>query len=85
MNPFVKIEFDPASTVESELLSADAGKLSAVVYGHATWQEAVTINKMTRQIKQAREGVATPAFYSVCSSGLYGFCFADVGPSLSFT
>lgn len=48
MNPFAKIEFDPTATVGSELQSADAGKLSAIVYGLVTWKEAQAINLQTR-------------------------------------
>lgn len=82
MNPFAQIEFADKATVESELASADAAKLSAVVYGIASWGEAVKINELTRQLR--RLNGSSPAFYCVNSSGLFGFCFADLGPMLSF-
>lgn len=75
MNPFAKIEFDSGSTVESELAQSN---LSAVVYGMSSWSEAKRINNLTRATE------APMAFYCVNSSGLVGFCFADLGASLSF-
>ena len=82
MNPFVKIEFDDETTIESELTNPDAVQLSAVVYGITSWTEASKLNSMTRKLK--RKNGASPAFYCLNSSGLFGFCFADLGPILSF-
>ena len=61
--------------MENELAQSN---LSAVVYGMSSWQEAKRINKL------ARGSEGSTAFYCVNSSGLIGFCFADLGPSLSF-
>jgi len=82
MNPFVQIEFlaDSSSPQTIEALAERAKALnrhvSVIVEGFSTWASAAKLNAEVRAIGAV--------FYSVSSAGLYGFAFADLGPSLSY-
>lgn len=80
MNPFSKIEFaEDYPTIESleQLLAQNEGKYSAVVCSFQNWEDACTLNDLSRKY-------GLP-FYALKSSGLYAFAFADIGPQLTFT
>ena len=81
MNPFVELEFHSSPTTLAELLSLAATKgrsISAVIQGFDTWENAIELNR------QVRASESSLAFYSVNSSGLYGFAYADLGSSLTY-
>lgn len=79
MNPFVEIEFvaeqTPLATL-AEKAKAKGRHVCAVIQGFSTWAEAAKLNTEVRLIGAV--------FYSVSSSGLYGFAFADLGPVFSY-
>ena len=50
-----------------------------MIQGFDTWASVARLNAEVRKA----EG-STAAFYTVSSSGLYGFAFADLGPNFSY-
>ena len=79
MNTFVKIEFDEK---EDKLLDQVSQSLknesvAACVCGFTTLSQAKELNDQVRAISQV-------AFYCVNSSGLYGFCYADIGSDFEY-
>ena len=79
MNPFVELEFkDTEMTFEAigDIARGEGRIISAVIHGFDTWANAQRLNAEARSI--------SAAFYSVSSSGLYGFAYADLGPNFSY-
>ena len=71
-------EMNPFATVTTRKdLSLLENTYSAVVSGFTSFEEAISLNKLCRKIK-------TP-FYLLSCSGLFGFFFIDVGPSVTFS
>lgn len=57
--------------------------ISAVVHGFDGAEAWATAAKLNAQVRQ--HGSSKTAFYSVSSHGLYGFAFADLGPSFTYS
>ena len=80
MNPFCEIEVIKTDLVGQIFSQASQNNrtISAVVHGFdGSWPDSIKLNNEVRQAGDS-------AFYSVSSSGLYGFAFADLGPSFSY-
>jgi molybdopterin/thiamine biosynthesis adenylyltransferase len=75
MNPFASVMESQDEESFSTLLSSNT--FSAVVCGFNTFKEAIKVNKACR-------GTDTP-FYTLNSSGLYGFFYIDLGSSFKFS
>ena len=76
MNPFCEIEVIKTDLVGQIFSQASQNNrtISAVVHGFdGSWPDSIKLNNEVRQAGDS-------AFYSVSSSGLYGFAFADLGP-----
>ena len=79
MNPFVKIEFDEKDDKLQNQVSQSLNNesVAACVCGYTTLSQVKELNDQVRVIGQV-------AFYCVNSSGLYGFCYADIGPDFEY-
>ena len=75
MNPFCKIEFSESECIET-LLGADSN-FTAIISSFTSFHCASSLNLLARH--------HSLPFYTLKSSGLYAFCYADFGPSLTFT
>lgn len=75
MNPFASITTTAEGTSIATLM--EAGKYSALVSGFSTFKESIELNTLSR----AKE----IPFYTLNTSGLYGFFYCDVGSELTFT